>query len=128
MHRQCQCQRQTTAAGQGDAPTKGWNQPGGQKGSDRSANRRSEITAKTPKCTRTKEGTRTRRKPGRSLELENDVPNTRTGVIHAAALAIEDHCGARAQVVGRPFQRWSRGILRARKCSPSLHCLCCQLI
>lgn len=29
------------------------------------------------------------------LELENDVPNTRTGVILAAALAIEDHCGAR---------------------------------
>jgi hypothetical protein len=29
------------------------------------------------------------------LELENGVPNTRTGVILAAALAVEDHCSAR---------------------------------
>jgi hypothetical protein len=30
------------------------------------------------------------------LELENGVPNTRTGIIHAAALVVEDHRGARA--------------------------------
>jgi hypothetical protein len=29
------------------------------------------------------------------LELENGVPDTRTGVTHAAALAVEDHSGAR---------------------------------
>ena len=31
-----------------------------------------------------------------SLEIKNGVPNIGTGVIHAAALAVEDHCCAGA--------------------------------